>query len=185
MIYPITIIGHPVLRKVAKDIDKDYKDFPVLLEDMFATMYKSDGIGLAAPQIGLSIRLFVIDISVMADDEDEENLKEFKKVFINAKIVERSGEIIPYEEGCLSIPNVRENVKRENKIRIQYYDENFEYHDEEFEGTKARVIQHEYDHLDGKLFVDHISAIRKRLLRSKLTAISKGKFRADYKFRLA
>ena len=185
MIYPITIIGHPVLRKVAKDIDKNYKELPVLLEDMFTTMYKSDGIGLAAPQIGLSIRLFVIDLSTMAEDEEDDSLKDFKKVFINAKIVERSGEIISYEEGCLSIPNIRENVKREDKIRIQYYDENFEYHDEEYEGIKARVVQHEYDHIDGKLFVDHISSLRKRLIRGKLTSISKGKFRADYKFKLA
>lgn len=179
MIYPIVVIGHPVLRKVAEDINKDYPGLDQLVKDMFETMYHSDGLGLAAPQIGKSIRLFVIDGSALAEDEPE--LAGFKKAFINARITERSADLVPMTEGCLSIPNLREEVVRESRIKISYFDENWEFHDEVYEGFKARVVQHEYDHLDGILFTDKLSAIRKRLLKSKLLSISKGKFEVDYR----
>ena len=174
MIYPIVIYGHSILRKVAAEIDKDYPDLKQLVEDMFDTMYHSEGLGLAAPQIGKSIRIFVIDGKPVAEDEPE--LADFKKVFINAHITEKTGDFQPMNEGCLSIPNIREEVIREAHIRINYYDENWEYHDETYEGYKARIIQHEYDHLDGILFTDKVNPLRKRLLKSKLTAISKGRF---------
>lgn len=183
MIYPICIYGSPVLRKVAQDITPDYPNLEQLLSDMFDTMYQSDGIGLAAPQVGISIRLFVIDGTPL--EEDDPSLKDFKKAFINAQIVERFDEISRYNEGCLSIPNIHEDVDRESKIRIKYVDENFQPHEEVYEGIAARIIQHEYDHLDGILFTDRLSAIRKQLLKSKLTAITKGKFNADYKYKLA
>jgi peptide deformylase len=179
MIYPIVVYGHPVLRKVAEEIDKDYQGLSQLVSDLFETMYFSEGLGLAAPQIGKSIRIFVIDGKPAA--EDEPALAEFKKVFINAHITERTGEFQPMTEGCLSIPNLREEVNRESHIRINYYDENWEYHDEVHDGYKARIIQHEYDHLDGILFTDKLNPLRKRLIKSKLTAISKGRFEADYK----
>lgn len=183
MIYPVYIYGSPVLRKVAQDITPDYPNLKQLVSDMFETMYQSDGIGLAAPQIGLSIRLFVIDGSAL--EEDDPTLKGFKKAFINAQIVERFEEKVRYSEGCLSIPNLHEEVERESKIRIKYVDENFQPHEEVYEGMAARIIQHEYDHLDGILFTDRLSTIRKQLLKSKLTAIAKGKFSADYKYKIA
>jgi peptide deformylase len=179
MIYPIVVYGHPVLRKVAVEIDEEYDGLSQLISDLFDTMYYSEGLGLAAPQIGKSIRMFVIDGKPAA--EDEPSLAEFKKVFINAHITERSGDLLPMTEGCLSIPNLREEVLRESHIRINYYDENWVYHDEVHDGYKARIIQHEYDHLDGVLFTDKINPLRKRLIKSKLTAISKGKFEAEYK----
>lgn len=179
MIYPIVVYGHPILRKVAVEINKDYPGLSQLISDMFDTMYYSEGLGLAAPQIGKSIRLFVIDGKPAA--EDEPALAEFKRAFINAHITERSGDLVPMTEGCLSIPNLREEVLRESRVRINYYDENWEYHDEVFEGYKARIIQHEYDHLDGIMFTDKVNPLRKRLIKSKLTAISKGKFEAEYK----
>jgi len=179
MIYPIVVYGHTVLRKVADEIDKDYPGLDQLIPDLFETMYYSEGLGLAAPQIGKSIRVFVIDGTPVA--EDEPSLADFKKVFINTHIIEKSGELIPMNEGCLSIPNLREEVNRESRIRITYYDENWEFHDEIYDGFKARVIQHEYDHLDGILFTDKVSPLRRRLLKSKLTAISKGRFEAEYK----
>lgn len=179
MIYPIVIYGHPLLRKTAAAIDKDYPGLQQLIADMFETMYYSDGLGLAAPQIGKSIRLFVVDGTPLA--EDEPDLADFKKVFINPQITERSADLIPMSEGCLSIPNLREEVIRESRVRINYYDENWEFHDEVFEGYKARVIQHEFDHLNGVLFTDKLSPIRKRLLKGKLLAISKGNFEADYR----
>lgn len=179
MIYPIVVYGHPILRKVAVEIDKDFPGLNQLISDLFETMYYSEGLGLAAPQIGKSVRIFVIDGKPAA--EDEPALAEFKKVFINAHITEKSGDLLPMTEGCLSIPNLREEVVREARIRINYYDENWEYHDEVHEGYKARIIQHEYDHLDGILFTDKVSPLRKRLIKSKLTAISKGKFESDYK----
>jgi len=179
MTYPIVVYGHPVLRKVAVEINKDYTELNQLIEDLFETMYHSEGLGLAAPQIGKSIRIFVIDGKPAA--EDEPSLAEFKRTFINAKISERCGELQPMNEGCLSIPNLREEVMRESHIRISYFDENWQFHDEVFDGYKARIIQHEYDHLDGILFTDKVSPLRRRLLKSKLTAISKGKFEADYK----
>jgi peptide deformylase len=179
MTYPIVIYGHQILRKVTQDIDIDYAGLNQIIGDLFETMYHSEGLGLAAPQIGKSIRIFVIDGKPVAEDEPE--LADFKKVFINAHITEKSGDFQPMTEGCLSIPNLREEVNRQSHIRIEYYDENWVYHDEVFDGYKARIIQHEYDHLDGILFTDKISPLRKRLIRSKLTAISKGKFEADYK----
>jgi len=179
MIYPILVYGHPVLRKVAVEIDRDYPELNKLIEDLFETMYYSDGLGLAAPQIGKSIRIFVIDGKPIA--EDEQSLADFKKVFINAKISERCGELQPMNEGCLSIPNLREEVMRESHIRIKYFDENWVEHDEVYDGYKARIIQHEYDHLDGILFPDKLNPLRRRLLKGKLSAISKGNFEADYK----
>jgi len=179
MIYPIVVYGHPVLKKVAVDIEKDHPDLQQFIADMFETMYNADGLGLAAPQDGKSIRLFVIDGEPVA--EDDPSFKNFKKVFINAHIVERSGEEVAMNEGCLSIPNIREEVKRESHIRIEYYDENWVFHDEVYEGYPARVIQHEYDHLDGKLFVEKINPLKKQLIKGKLADISKGKFEADYR----
>jgi peptide deformylase len=182
MIYPIVIYGSPVLRKVAEEIDKDYPELEKFVEDMWETMYVSDGVGLAAPQVGKSIRLFVIDGSPF--EEDDPKLKDFKKVFINAKIIDEEEEQITYNEGCLSIPLIREDVNRPKKIRLEYYDENFNKYDEWFEGMAARIIQHEYDHTEGILFTDKVAPIKKRLLKSKLLAITKGKFNVDYKVKL-
>jgi len=182
MIYPISIIGSSVLRKKAEEISRNYPDLDQLIKDMFETMYESDGVGLAAPQIGKSIRLLVIDASPMA--EEDPILLNFKKAFINAKITEREGDSELMMEGCLSIPGIQEEVKRINKIRIEYYDENFNFFDEYYEGFAARVIQHEYDHLDGILFVDRISPIRKQLIKGKLKDISRGKFESKYSYRL-
>jgi len=179
MIYPVVVYGHPVLRKVSTEIEKDHPELESFIDDMFETMYASDGIGLAAPQVGKSIRLFVIDASPLEEDEPE--LKDFKKVFINPKIFDKTGEHSAFNEGCLSIPNIREEVVREPRIRIQYYDQDFNFYDEEYDGTISRIIQHEYDHLEGILFTDLVAPIRKRLLRSKLQAISRGKFEASYK----
>jgi len=176
------IYGSPVLRKVAKDIDKDYEGLDEFIENMFSTMYSSDGIGLAAPQIGKSIRLFVMDASPFEEDYPE--LKDFKKVFINAQITERSGEPYLFNEGCLSIPNLREDVERPEKIKIEYYNVNWEFCVEEYEGIVARIIQHEYDHLDGKMFTDRLSSLKKKMITGKLRNISKGKFNIDYKYRL-
>lgn len=179
MVYPIVIYGHPILRKVAEDIHKDYPELQQLISDLFETMYKSEGMGLAAPQIGKSIRIFVIDGKPLG--EDEPDLADFRKVFINAHAVEKYGELSAMTEGCLSIPNLREEVSRESNVHITYYDENWEFHDEVFEGYKARIVQHEYDHIEGILFTDKVSPLRRRLLKGKLAAISKGKFEADYK----
>ncbi|MCX6334258.1 MAG: peptide deformylase [Bacteroidia bacterium] len=179
MTYPIVIYGHTILRKVAEEIDKDYPGLQQLIDDLFETMYKSEGMGLAAPQIGKSIRIFVIDGAPIADEEPE--LASFKKAFINAHLIEKNGDLKPMTEGCLSIPHLREEVLRESHIRITYYDENWEYHDEVYDGYKARIIQHEYDHLDGILFTDKVNPLRRRLLKSKLLAISKGRFEADYR----
>lgn len=182
MIYPIVVYGSPVLRKVAREIDKDYPLLNEFIDDMWETMYYSDGLGLAAPQVGKSIRLFVIDGAPL--EEDDPSLKEFKKVFINAKILEKSEEEITISEGCLSIPLLREDVIRPTKIRMEYYDENFNFHDEWFEGMAARVVQHEYDHTEGIMFTDKVAPLKKRLLKGKLLAISKGKFKVDYKTKL-
>lgn len=182
MILPVYVVGSPVLRKVAEDIDASYPEIKELISNMFDTMYFSDGVGLAAPQVGKSIRLFVIDASPMAEDYPE--LENFKRVFINANIVERFGEPWSFNEGCLSIPNLRENVIREESIRIQYLDENFQPHEDVFSGVAARVIQHEYDHLEGVLFIDKLAQIRKRMLQGKVNAISKGRFSATYKTKL-
>jgi peptide deformylase len=179
MTYPIVVYGHQVLRKVAQDINKDYPGLKQLVDDLFETMYNSEGLGLAAPQIGKSIRIFVIDGAPVGEEEPQ--MANFRKAFINAHIIERSGDIVPMTEGCLSIPHLREEVNRESRVRITYYDENWEFHDEVYEGYIARVIQHEYDHLDGILFTDRVSPLRKKLLKGKLLAISKGRFEADYK----
>ncbi len=179
MIYPITVYGDPLLRKIAKDIDPDFEGLPEFIENMFETMYFSDGVGLAAPQVGKSIRIFVIDASSAADEEPE--LENFKKVFINPEILDRHGDEWSMNEGCLSLPEIREDVMRPEFVKIKYLDENFEEHTEEYGGFAARVIQHEYDHLEGILFIDHISPLRKRLLKSKLTAISKGKVKPAYR----
>ena len=188
MILPIVAYGDPVLKKKAKEIDKDYPKLNELLDNMYETMYGAYGVGLAAPQIGLPIRLFLVDTEPFADDEnlsEEERaeLKGFKKTFINAQILEEEGDEWAFNEGCLSIPDVREDVFRQPKIKIQYQDENFETHVEEYDGLIARVIQHEYDHIEGVLFTDKLSSFKKRLIKGKLTKISKGKIRIDYKMR--
>lgn len=179
MVYPVYVIGHPVLRKKAADIEENYKGLSQLIDDMFETMYKAEGIGLAAPQVGISVRIFIVDGTPISDDEPD--LASFRHIFINAHITERSGEIVPMTEGCLSIPKLHEEVNRESFIRMNYYDENWVYHEDVFEGYRARIIQHEYDHLDGILFTDKVSPIRKRLLKSKLAALGKGKFDVGYK----
>lgn len=179
MVYPIVIYGHPILRRVAEDVEKDYPGLQQLIADMFETMYKAEGMGLAAPQIGKSFRIVVIDGKPLGEDEPE--LADFKKVFINAHVVKRYGELKPMTEGCLSIPGLREEVSREASVHLTYYDENWEYHDEVFEGYRARIVQHEYDHLDGILFTDKLNPLKRSLIRGKLAAISKGKFEAEYK----
>lgn len=177
MIYPIVVYGDPVLKKKAKDIEKGEIDVMQLAEDMFETMEAASGIGLAAPQIGKSIRMFVVDGRPL----EEEGMEDFKKVFVNPQILEEEGDEWAFEEGCLSIPNIRENVERKSKLKIHYFDENWEEHEEEFDGMKARIIQHEYDHIEGILFTDKLSPFKKRLLKGKLTNISKGKVKADYR----
>ncbi|MCB0770012.1 MAG: peptide deformylase [Flavobacteriales bacterium] len=188
MILPIRAFGDPVLKKMAQDIEPGHPGLKELVADMFETMYAANGVGLAAPQIGQSIRLFIVDASPFAEDEDgtpteEAHLKDFKKVFINPYIVEEDGEEWGFEEGCLSIPNIREEVFREERIVLQYQDENFTEHEEVFTGFAARVIQHEHDHLDGILFVDHLAPLRRRLLNGKLRDISRGKTDVKYKMR--
>jgi peptide deformylase len=182
MVYPIVVYGSPILRKKAVDIEKDNPELKQLVDDMFETMYKADGLGLAAPQIGKSIRIFIIDATSL--EEDDPSLKDFKKAFINPKIIEKSGEIWTFNEGCLSLPTLHEDVDRESKIRIQYYDENFEYYDERFDGVKARIIQHEYDHLEGILFPDRLPPLRRKLLKGKLSAITKLKVDVAYKIKV-
>ncbi|MDL2322931.1 peptide deformylase [Bacteroidales bacterium OttesenSCG-928-A17] len=181
MIFPIYIYGQPVLRKKTKDISPDYPNLKPLIENMFETMYKADGVGLAAPQIGLEDRILVVDLSPLADSDP--SFANFKKAFINARIVEADGEEESVEEGCLSIPDIHEKVSRKNRIRIQYLDEDLVPHDEVYEGYKARVIQHEYDHLEGILFVDHISGIRKQMIRSRLNKMLKGDIQCHYKIK--
>ncbi len=179
MILPIYLYGQPVLRKVAQDIPNDYPNLKELIDNMFETMYNADGIGLAAPQIGRDIRLFVIDLEVLA--EDDPKYAGFKKVFINPRIIEYNGEIVKMEEGCLSIPGINEGVDREEKIRIQYFNENFVQHDEVYDAFFARCIQHEYDHIEGILFIDKISGIRKQLIKSKLNNLIKGRVNCRYR----
>lgn len=176
------LYGSPVLRKVSKDIDKDFKELNTLIEDMFETMYNADGLGLAAPQIGKSLRIFIVDGSSLK--EDDSSMEGFKKAFINPYIVSLNGEECLINEGCLSIPKIREEVLRKEKINIRYYDENWVHHDEIFDGLKARIIQHEYDHLNGILFTDKVSPLNKKLLRGKLLDISKGKVEVDYKIQI-
>jgi len=188
MILPIIAYGDPVLRKKAKVVSKEHPKLEVLISNMYETMYQASGVGLAAPQVGLSIRVFLVDASPFADDEDLNEaerlqLKNFKQTFINAKIIEEEGDDWAFNEGCLSIPHIREDVFRKPKIKIQFQDENFKTHIKEFDGILARVIQHEYDHIEGILFTDKISAFKKRLIKGKLSNISKGKISIDYKMR--
>jgi peptide deformylase len=180
MILPVYVYGMSVLRKVAREIPEDYKGLDQLIADLFETMRASDGIGLAAPQVGKSLRIFVVDTTPIAEDKGEPGLKDFKKAFINPLILEEWGEPWSFEEGCLSLPNIREEVLRPTHVRIEYYDENWELKEEVYEGIRARVIQHEYDHLDGKLFVDKINPIRRKLIAPRLNAISRGKADCDY-----
>lgn len=177
MVYPIVMYGDSVLRKRAQDIEVG-SDVKALVDDMFETMYAASGIGLAAPQIGKSIRLFVVDGSPL---DDEPGMEDFKKAFINAEIIEEDEEHNEMEEGCLSIPNIREKVTRPETIRIKYFDENWNPHDEEYEGMKARIIQHEYDHIEGVLFIDYLTPLKKRLLKGKLNDISKGEVDTEYR----
>lgn len=179
MTYPVYIYGSPVLRKEAEEIRKDYPELKQLVSDMFDTMYASNGVGLAAPQIGKAIRLFVVDASPYADEEPE--LAGFKKAFINPEIYEVSEEETAMSEGCLSLPGINEDVWRPGTIRIRYFDEDFNEHDDEFTGFAARVVQHEYDHLEGTVFTDRLSPLRKTLLRGKLSSMAKGKYSAHYK----
>ena len=193
MILPIVAYGDPVLKKEAEDITKDFPDLQVLIDNMFETMYAAQGVGLAAPQIGKSIRLFVIDGSPFAEDEEDDDdiepdpravgMEGFKKVFINPIIEEESGEEWGFQEGCLSIPKIREEVYRNEKINVTYLDENFKKHSESFEGYAARIIQHEYDHIEGVLFTDHLSPLKRKLLTKRLQNISKGEVKVDYKMK--
>lgn len=189
MILPIVAYGDPVLKKEAEDIEKDYPELKKLIEDMFETMYEASGVGLAAPQIGKDIRLFVVDGSPFAEEDGDEpdpraeGIENFKQVFINPIIEEETGEKWSFKEGCLSIPKIREDVLRKERIRITYYDENWNFKDEIYDGYAARIIQHEYDHIEGILFTDHLSAIKKKLISKKLQNISKGEVRIDYKMK--
>ncbi len=188
MIIPIVAYGDPVLRKVAKDITSDYPKLEELISNMWDTMYNAHGVGLAAPQIGLPIRLFLVDTTPFSDDEEltekeQKALNGFKKVFVNARIEDETGDEWDFNEGCLSIPDVREDVKRKPEITITYLDEKFEEHKETYDGLLARVIQHEYDHIQGILFTDKLSSLKKRLLKNRLDKISKGKINVDYKMR--
>lgn len=189
MILPIVAYGHPVLRKVAKDIDKDYPDLNVFIENLWETMYASNGVGLAAPQVNRDIRVFVVDSSQIFENMDEADRKEenypddpgIKQVFINAHIMEEIGDDWAYNEGCLSIPKIREDIYRAEQVTLQYMDENFEEHTKTFSGITGRVILHEYDHIDGKLFIDHLSPLKRKLLKRKLDDISKGLVKVDYR----
>jgi peptide deformylase len=182
MIYPIVVYGSPILRHMAREINRDYPNLQSLISDMFDTMYKSDGMGLAAPQIGKSIRLFVVDATSLADEDPA--LQDFKKAFINPKLQLLGEETMVMNEGCLSLPKLREDVSRHNRVSISYYDESWNHHEEVFEGLKARVIQHEYDHLDGILFIDKINPLRKKLLKGKLNDIAKLKVDVPYKIKV-
>ena len=188
MILPIIAYGDPVLRKTGKDITNEYPNLDALLENMFETMYEARGIGLAAPQVGVPIRIFIVDATPFEEDEElteEERafLSTFKQVFINAKIIEETGDEWAFNEGCLSIPDIREDIFRSDTIKIEYLDENFEKYTKKFDGIVARIIQHEYDHIEGVLFTDKLSALKKRLIKGKLSNISKGKIKVDYRMR--
>ncbi|MDA8685880.1 peptide deformylase [Robiginitalea sp.] len=188
MILPVIAYGDPVLRKQAEPITSEYPKLSELIANMWETMYHASGVGLAAPQIGLPIRLFVIDGSPFGEDEDlpeaERNqLKNFKRVFINATIESETGKSWVFNEGCLSIPDIREDVTRMDTVTLRYLDENFKEHTEVYDGLQARIIQHEYDHIEGVLFTDKLSSLKKRLLKGRLADISKGKIKVDYKMR--
>lgn len=179
MVLPITAYGHPVLRKVATEVDEDYPNLQQLIDDMFETMYATSGVGLAAPQVNLPIRLMVMDATAYAEEDPQ--AKDFKKVLINPEIIEEDGEEWVFNEGCLSVPEIREDVSRKPNIRITYYDEKWKFHDEQYDSVMGRIIQHEYDHLEGILFVDRVSSIRKMLLKKRLLDISKGNIDVKYK----
>ncbi len=181
MILPIVAYGDPVLRKECEEIEQDYPDLDLLIEDMFETMYNAQGVGLAAPQIGKAIRLFIVDAEPFA--EDEPGLENFKKVFINPIILEEKGEEWKFNEGCLSIPGIREDVSRKPEITIEYYDENWNLKEETYDGLAARIIQHEYDHIEGILFTDKISPLKRKLLKTKLNNIAKGNIKVGYRMR--
>ena len=189
MIYPIVAYGDPVLRKKTKEISADFPNLSALIENMWETMYESSGVGLAAPQIGNSIRLFIVDSNQILDNlKDKENSdwkddKGVKEVFINAKILKKEGEEWLYNEGCLSIPKIREDVSRPDEVHIQYFDADFKQHTKTFDGLSGRIIQHEYDHIEGVLFIDHLKPLKRRLLKRKLEEISQGKVVVDYKMR--
>ena len=181
MIYPIVVYGAPVLKKKGKDIEQGSIDVKQLSEDMFETMEAAHGIGLAAPQIGKSVRMFVVDGRPIED----KGMENFRKVFINPEILEEDGEEWAFEEGCLSIPDVREDVNRQEFVVIRYFDENWVEHEEEYDGMQARIIQHEYDHIEGILFTDHLSPLKKKLLKSRLTNISRGKVKTEYRIKVS
>jgi peptide deformylase len=188
MILPILAYGHPVLRKVAKEITPDYPELNKLIEDMWETMYASNGVGLAAPQVNKDIRLFIMDSEQifrnMEDDQEKNEYNDapgFKQVFINAHLTELDGEEWPYNEGCLSIPKIREDIYRQESVTLSFQDENFHSYTKTFTGLSARIILHEYDHIEGKLFIDHISLLKRKLMKGKLNDISKGKVNVDYK----
>ncbi|RAJ87726.1 peptide deformylase [Chitinophaga dinghuensis] len=187
MILPIVAYGHPVLRKVAEDITPEYPGLTELIANMWQTMYASNGVGIAAPQINKAIRLFVVDSKQIIESLEEDEKNDYpgdegvKEVFINAHIVETGGKEWPYNEGCLSIPKVREDVDRPQTVTLSYMDENFQPQEKTFTGVTARVILHEYDHIDGVLFIDHLKPLKRRMLKSKLDDITKGKIRVDYK----
>lgn len=179
MFLPIVVYGHPILRKTAENISMDYPELDKFIRDLFYTMDEADGVGLAAPQVGRSIRVFTVDGD--AFEEVDPECKGFRKVFINAQITERWGEEVCRNEGCLSVPGIHEDVKRQDHIRISYMDEKGQQLEEEYSGIKAWIIQHEYDHLEGVLFTDHLSGLKKRILKNKLSNISLGKFKAAYR----
>lgn len=179
MILPIYVYGQPVLRKVAEDITPDYPELKELIANMFETMDHAEGVGLAAPQIGLPIRVVVVNLDVLSEEFPE--YKGFRKAYINAHILEAEGEMVSMEEGCLSLPGIHEPVKRGDKIHVKYMDENFVEHDEIVEGYLARVMQHEFDHLEGQMFIDHLSPLRKQMIKGKLNALLKGKAHCTYK----
>ncbi|MBM3429470.1 MAG: peptide deformylase [Bacteroidetes bacterium] len=189
MILPIVAYGDPVLKMEAEEIDESYPELKELIANMFETMYQAKGVGLAAPQIGKSIRLFIVDGAPFADEEGEEpdpkaaGIESFKKVFINPIIEEESGPKWSFQEGCLSIPKIRENVSRHEKLSISYYDENWNFHEESYEGYAARIIQHEYDHIEGILFTDHLNPLKKKLLHKRLLNISSGQITIDYRMK--
>lgn len=189
MILPIVAYGHPVLRQMGQEIDKDYPALDQLIEDMWETMYASNGVGLAAPQVNRPIRLFVMDSAQIFANMDEQELREenfpdapgIKEVFINARIVEEAGDDWAYNEGCLSIPRIREDIYRAEEVTLEYLDEHFQKQVKTFSGVTARIILHEYDHIDGKLFIDYLSPLKRKLMKRKLDDISRGNVRVDYK----
>jgi peptide deformylase len=187
MVLPVVAFGHPILRKVCADINPDYPELEKLIADMWDTMYYTNGVGIAAPQVGKPIRLFVIDTVQIVEDFDDEDKAKYpnevpvKRVFINAQKVNEAGTPWPYNEGCLSIPKVREDVTRAAEVRLSWLDEHFQPHEETFHGITARVILHEYDHIEGKLFIDYVTPLKKRLLKKKLDDISSGKIKVDYR----